>query len=189
MKRKHPCHTKLCAFRCFISRPHYQTMRSRTKFVKNDFFLENNVFRGSRFSQGSATTHIFKGICSIPFFLPRICLRMHHRAPRMQTISGPLGYCSDKFRDPILLWFIQGATAHTAATARKHRSEPLPLDQRLYVPSEWRSVTSRDSNPHTADQKHRSLNSVLLTARSRHFCLGVVHRGLFHYRVVRSLRP
>ena len=31
------------------------------------------------------------------------------------------------------------------------------------------SVTAGDSNPHSADQKHQSLNSVLLTARPRHF--------------------
>ena len=31
------------------------------------------------------------------------------------------------------------------------------------------SVTAGDLNPHSADQKHQSLNSVLLTARPRHF--------------------
>ena len=30
-------------------------------------------------------------------------------------------------------------------------------------------VTAGDLNPHAGDQKHQSLNSVLLTARQRHF--------------------
>ena len=54
-------------------------------------------------------------------------------------------------------------------------------DQRLYFPSErtkqWLSVllmdtsvsAGHDSNLHSADQKHQSLNSMLLTARPRHF--------------------
>ena len=36
-----------------------------------------------------------------------------------------------------------------------------------------RSVTAGDSNPHSADQKHQNLKSVLLTARPWHFHMGV----------------
>ena len=35
------------------------------------------------------------------------------------------------------------------------------------------NVTAEDSNPHSADQKHQSLSSVLLTARPRNFHLRI----------------
>ena len=31
MKEKHPCHTKLCAFRCLISRPQNLILRSQNQ--------------------------------------------------------------------------------------------------------------------------------------------------------------
>ena len=46
-KKKHPCHTKLCVFRCLISVPQNLTLRSQKSnsniLVENYFFLENNV--------------------------------------------------------------------------------------------------------------------------------------------------
>ena len=52
-RKKHPCHTKLCAFRCLISRPQIINLRSRNQIHENYFFLQNYVcyFRRSRFSQ------------------------------------------------------------------------------------------------------------------------------------------
>ena len=34
-RKKHPCHTKLCAFKCLISRPQILNLRSRNQFVGN----------------------------------------------------------------------------------------------------------------------------------------------------------
>ena len=39
-ENKNTCHTKLCAFRCLISRPQFQNLRSRNHFVENYIFLE-----------------------------------------------------------------------------------------------------------------------------------------------------
>ena len=51
-ERKHPCHTKLCAFRCLISRPQILNLRSRNQ-VRGKLLLSRKLrhFRGSRFSQ------------------------------------------------------------------------------------------------------------------------------------------
>ena len=43
MKEKHPCHTKLCAFRCLISRPQNLILILGIKFIENDFFFGNYV--------------------------------------------------------------------------------------------------------------------------------------------------
>ena len=40
------------------------------------------------------------------------------------------------------------------------------------------SVTAGDLNPHSADQKHQSLNSVILTARPGHFHIFSFHSGV-----------
>ena len=42
-RKKHPCHTKLCAFRWLISRPQILTLRSQNQICGNYFFLENYV--------------------------------------------------------------------------------------------------------------------------------------------------
>ena len=39
--KKYPCHKKLCAFRCLISRPQ-NLILIKIKFVENYFFLKNN---------------------------------------------------------------------------------------------------------------------------------------------------
>ena len=44
MKEKHPCHSKLCAFRCLISRSKSEVSKSNSNIlVENYFFLENFV--------------------------------------------------------------------------------------------------------------------------------------------------
>ena len=50
-RKKHPCHTKLCAFRCLISRPHVLNLRSRNQ-IRGNLLLSPKLrhFRGSRFS-------------------------------------------------------------------------------------------------------------------------------------------
>ena len=51
-KKKHPCHTKLCAFRCLISRPQILNLRSRNQ-IRGKLLLSRKLrhFRGSHFSQ------------------------------------------------------------------------------------------------------------------------------------------
>ena len=51
-RKKHPCHTKLCAFRCLISRPQILNLRSRNQ-IRGKLLLSQKLchFRGSRFSQ------------------------------------------------------------------------------------------------------------------------------------------
>ena len=51
-RKKHPCHTKLCAFRCLISRPQILNLRSRNQ-IRGKLLLSRKLrhFRGSRFSQ------------------------------------------------------------------------------------------------------------------------------------------
>ena len=46
------------------------------------------------------------------------------------------------------------------------------------------SVTAGDSNPHSADQKHQSLNSVLLTARPRHFHNAIIKKRPSFYELL-----
>ena len=40
-RKKHPCHTKLCAFRCLIGRPQILVWGLEIKLVENYIFLEN----------------------------------------------------------------------------------------------------------------------------------------------------
>ena len=51
-RKKHPCHTKLCAFICLISRPQILNLRSRNQ-IREKLLLSQKLhyFRGSRFSQ------------------------------------------------------------------------------------------------------------------------------------------
>ena len=56
-------------------------------------------------------------------------------------------------------------TQHMGPTALRPISRTQPW---LSVLLKDTSVTDGDSNPHSADQKHQSLNSVLLTSRPRH---------------------
>ena len=51
-EKKHPCHTKLCAFRWLISRPQVLNLRSRNQ-ICGKLLLSRKLwhFRGSRFSQ------------------------------------------------------------------------------------------------------------------------------------------
>ena len=42
-RTKYPCPTKLCAFRCLISRPKILNLSVEIKFVEKYFFLENYV--------------------------------------------------------------------------------------------------------------------------------------------------
>ena len=51
-RKKHPWHTKLCAFRCLISRPQVLNLRSRNQ-IRGKLLLSRKLchFRGSRFSQ------------------------------------------------------------------------------------------------------------------------------------------
>ena len=51
-RKKHPCHTKLCAFRCLISRPQILNLRSQNQ-IRGKLLLSRKLrhFRGSRFSQ------------------------------------------------------------------------------------------------------------------------------------------
>ena len=51
-RKKHPCHTKLCAFRCLILRPQTLNLRSR-KQIRGKLLLSWKLchFRGSCFSQ------------------------------------------------------------------------------------------------------------------------------------------
>ena len=51
-KKKHPCHTKLCTFRCLISRPQILNLRSRNQ-TRRKLLLSQKLryFRGSRISQ------------------------------------------------------------------------------------------------------------------------------------------
>ena len=51
-RKKHPCHTKLCAFRCLISRPQILNLRSQNQ-IRRKLLLSRKLryFRGSRFSQ------------------------------------------------------------------------------------------------------------------------------------------
>ena len=51
-RRKHPCHTKLCAFRWLISRPQVLNLRSRNQ-IRGKLLLSPKLwhFRGSCFSQ------------------------------------------------------------------------------------------------------------------------------------------
>ena len=50
-RKKHPCDTKLCAFRCLISRPQNLSLRSRNQ-IHGKLLLSRKLrhFRGSRFS-------------------------------------------------------------------------------------------------------------------------------------------
>ena len=51
-RKKHPCHTKLCAFRCLISRPQNRILRSLNQIRgKLIIFQKLRFFRGSHFSQ------------------------------------------------------------------------------------------------------------------------------------------
>ena len=51
-RKKHPCHTKLCALRCLISRPQILNLRSRNQICgKLRLSRKLRHFRGSRFSQ------------------------------------------------------------------------------------------------------------------------------------------
>ena len=51
-RNKHPCHTKLCAFRCLISRPQILNRRSLNQICgKLLLFQKLRHFRGSCFSQ------------------------------------------------------------------------------------------------------------------------------------------
>ena len=43
IKEKKPSHTKLCAFRCLISRPQNLILKSRNRIMENYFFLKNYV--------------------------------------------------------------------------------------------------------------------------------------------------
>ena len=65
-RKKHPCHTKLCAFRWLISRPQVLNLRSRNQ-IRGKLLLSRKLwhFRGSRFSQ-----------CFIPSTSP------HYSSPR-----------------------------------------------------------------------------------------------------------
>ena len=49
---KHPCHTKLCAFRCLISRPQILNLKSQNQ-IHGKLLRSRKLrhFRGSRFSQ------------------------------------------------------------------------------------------------------------------------------------------
>ena len=51
-RKKHPCHTKLCAFWCLISRPQILNLRSRNQ-ICGKLLLSQKLrhFRGSCFSQ------------------------------------------------------------------------------------------------------------------------------------------
>ena len=51
-RKKHPCHTKLCAFRCLISRPQILNLRSPNQ-ICGKILLSRKLlhFRGSHFSQ------------------------------------------------------------------------------------------------------------------------------------------
>ena len=51
-RKKHPCHTKLCVFRCLISGPQILNLRSRNQ-VRGNILLSRKLphFIGSRFSQ------------------------------------------------------------------------------------------------------------------------------------------
>ena len=51
-RKKHPSHTKLCAFRCLISRPQILYLRSWNQ-IRGKLLLSRKLshFRGSRFSQ------------------------------------------------------------------------------------------------------------------------------------------
>ena len=51
-RQKHPCHTKLCAFRWLISGPQILNLRSRNQ-IRGKLLLSRKLlhFRGSRFSQ------------------------------------------------------------------------------------------------------------------------------------------
>ena len=51
-RTKHPCHTKLCAFRCLISKPQILILRSRNQ-IRGKLLLSRKLgyFSGSRFSQ------------------------------------------------------------------------------------------------------------------------------------------
>ena len=51
MKEKRPCHTKLCDFRCLISRPQILNLRSQNQ-IREKLLLSRKLryFRGSRFS-------------------------------------------------------------------------------------------------------------------------------------------
>ena len=42
-RKKHPCHTKFCAFRWFISRLQVLNLRSRNQILGTYFFLENYI--------------------------------------------------------------------------------------------------------------------------------------------------
>ena len=44
------------------------------------------------------------------------------------------------------------------------------------------SVTAGDSNPHSVDKKHHSLNSVLFTARSQHLLFIIIFIFIFIFR-------
>ena len=91
---------------------------------------------------------------------------------------------------------LQGATAHTMYTShsQEHRGEPLLFSisalgsftcvtqymgptalRSIRRTKQWLSVLLKDTsvtalhlNPHSADQKHQSLNLMLLTAQPRH---------------------
>ena len=51
-EEKHPCHTKLCAFRCLISRPQILNLRSQNQ-IRGKLLLSRKLryFRGSHFLQ------------------------------------------------------------------------------------------------------------------------------------------
>ena len=66
-----------------------------------------------------------------------------------------------------LLVSISALGSFTCVT--QHMGPTALRQQWLSVLLKDTSVTASDSNPHSADQKHQILNSVILTARPRHF--------------------
>ena len=65
----------------------------------------------------------------------------------------------------IALWSLMQYTTHGTNGFTSHPKDEASW---LNVLLKDIDVTAGDSNPHTADQKHQSLNSVLLTNRAWH---------------------
>ena len=101
-------------------------------------------------------------------------------AENMQTFRK-IGYCSDcaysshsqEHRGELFsIWQVHWVLLHAIHnTLDQQLNVPFEGEQWLSVLLKNTSVTAGDSNPHSADQKHQSLNAVLLTAQPRHFQL------------------
>ena len=118
MKEKHPCHTKLCAFRCLISKPQILNLRSQNQIRGKLLFLENYVTSEVAISQNVLYYQPIPIICYQVRFLLIIILSNYQLCPL------PLSLDSRKW---IVINIKSGISSSLAQGSRIIRSEKTPL--------------------------------------------------------------